>query len=85
VIPVGQRGATVIDEDAEITQRQGGPIADLSRTSVEPVTQTFRGRLNFPENASRANMLKVLARPKGFEPLTSAFGGQRSIQLSYGR
>ena len=32
-----------------------------------------------------AKSVVCLARPKRFELLTFAFGGQRSIQLSYGR
>src|SRR5262249_62035184 len=34
--------------------------------------------------AGETKLLEKLAHPTGFEPATSAFGGQRSIQLSYG-
>ena len=52
---------------------------------VEPLIGSNTYRCAKQKSRHRAGMFVWMAHPRGFEPLTSASGGQRSIQLSYGR
>ena len=81
-----------VDGDAETDKIHGTPTYQMSRSGAchDRCVTVMCSSNRRAESAGKRNLLKIrpnsekLAHPRGFEPLASAFGGQRSIQLSYG-
>jgi hypothetical protein len=74
-----------VNSSAAVVLRKIGISSMLRKSCDKSYGNDDTGRVSLSRTTKILGLLRVcLAHPKGLEPLASAFGGQRSIQLSYG-
>jgi hypothetical protein len=77
-------GGARVEDVEQVTSRRVESRRGLVGTSSQLITRTICGHGKDRIECDLSNSLEKLADPIRFERTTSAFGGQRSIQLSYG-